>query len=222
MVEIAHGTKKGYGQHRRAGTPPCQPCKDARAAYQKDLRERTQRGEHRPSRAKARKAAERVAKQEAAVVIDEKNWNPPAHATPEGVPPFPDWLQARGREFWVEVNEGYELNFVQRTALTNLCRLLDTEERLSAALAAKTTLWFELGETADDLADGIPVVVNGMLAERRQVHAAIRQAMNSLGLLGEVGAKAEEDPTERMMREFQEQRRAAAKAKEAHDAESNS
>lgn len=34
----ACGTYTGYQRHWRAGEPPCQPCRDARAAWQRDHR----------------------------------------------------------------------------------------------------------------------------------------------------------------------------------------
>jgi len=41
MTGIRYGTNTGYQQHMLAKTPPCQPCKDAHTAYQRDYRQRT-------------------------------------------------------------------------------------------------------------------------------------------------------------------------------------
>lgn len=39
---IRHGTNAGYQQHRRRSIPPCEPCREARNAY--DTRRRRERG----------------------------------------------------------------------------------------------------------------------------------------------------------------------------------
>lgn len=39
------GTFPGYQQHRRTGTPKCQPCKDANAAYSRDYEARLKTGQ---------------------------------------------------------------------------------------------------------------------------------------------------------------------------------
>lgn len=38
---IRHGTYAGYQQHNRLSIPPCDDCRDALAAYQRDYRSRT-------------------------------------------------------------------------------------------------------------------------------------------------------------------------------------
>ena len=35
-----HGTYAGWSRHNQVGTRPCRPCLDAKAAYQKEYRER--------------------------------------------------------------------------------------------------------------------------------------------------------------------------------------
>jgi hypothetical protein len=39
------GTYPGYQQHARTGTPKCQPCKDANAAYSRDYAARVKTGQ---------------------------------------------------------------------------------------------------------------------------------------------------------------------------------
>lgn len=35
-----HGTPAGHSAHVRAGSPPCEPCRDARSAYVREFRAR--------------------------------------------------------------------------------------------------------------------------------------------------------------------------------------
>ena len=107
---------------------------------------------------------------------------PPIAENPQG-PPAPDWLKARGRELWESVTSQYELSPAALVLLGEACRTTDRLERMAAALSSRSTLWFELGdvELPDDA--GVPIVVNGMIGEARQLQTALRQTLNQLGLV---------------------------------------
>ncbi|WP_293817666.1 hypothetical protein [uncultured Corynebacterium sp.] len=86
---------------------------------------------------------------------------------------------------WDEISEAYTLDPVGRAILAEACRLKDRLERFSAALAAESTLWFELGEP-EELRDGtqqMQVVINSMVAEARQTQAALAIALGKIGVL---------------------------------------
>lgn len=112
----------------------------------------------------------------------------PAKATaerkvPAGVPTPPDWLRARGLELWIEVNQAHKLNASALALLGEACRTTDRLERLAAALASRSTLWFELGDVDQATELGIPIVVNGMINEGRQLQATLRQTLSTLGVI---------------------------------------
>lgn len=109
----------------------------------------------------------------------------PAKATaerkvPAGVPTPPDWLRARGLELWIEVNQAHKLNASALTLLGEACRTADRLERLAAALASRSTLWFELGDIDQATELGVPIIVNGMIGEARQLQTTLRQTLTTL------------------------------------------
>ena len=112
----------------------------------------------------------------------------PAKATaerkvPEGVPTPPDWLRSRGLELWIEITKDHALNASALTLLGEACRTADRLERLAAALASRTTMWFELGDIDQATELGVPIVVNGMISEARQLQTTLRQTLNTLGVI---------------------------------------
>lgn len=108
---------------------------------------------------------------------------PPVEAT-EDVPPPPDWLKAKGKALWASVVDRYVLTDAALAMLTEACRTIDRLERFSAALASQSTFWFEVKDI--DMADenGVPVVVNGMIGEARQLQTVLRQTLTALGVVG--------------------------------------
>jgi hypothetical protein len=54
---IEHGTARGYTQHRRAGTEPCQACRYAKAEYQRELGDRAREAKAERERAEAEAVA---------------------------------------------------------------------------------------------------------------------------------------------------------------------
>lgn len=112
----------------------------------------------------------------------------PAKATaerkvPAGVPTPPDWLRSRGLELWIEVTQEHKLNASALTLLGEACRTADRLERLAAALASRTTMWFELGDVDQATELGVPIIVNGMIGEARQLQTALRQTLTTLKVI---------------------------------------
>lgn len=169
---IEHGTRKGYQQHLRAGHEPCPDCKRATAEYERERRAAAKK--KRGKTGKARKKAEREAVEQATEKVLQNQ-------TP--INTVPNFLSQRGRDLWEDVTSRYDLSPANLAILGDACRLVDKAERLSAATSNKQTLWFELGDLPDNLDDGIPIVINGILAEHRQTVAAFRQALQAIGVV---------------------------------------
>lgn len=102
---------------------------------------------------------------------------------PEGVPTPPDWLKARGLELWIEVTQAHSLNASALVLLGEACRTADRLERMAAALSSRTTMWFEIGDIDQATELGVPVIVNGMIGEARQLQTSLRQTLTTLGVL---------------------------------------
>lgn len=205
------GTQTGYSNHANRGEEPCQPCKKAHAAYMRQYKRRnkTKLGQQKTQRKKknqedkerAEKAAAEAAEKERAErerVAEERRLprsqekNLPSRPVldvihlieePEQGPPPPDWLKAKGKHLWESVTSQYELTPAALVLLGEACRTADRLERMAAALSSRSTLWFELGdvELPDD--EGIPIVVNGMIGEARQLQTALRQTLGQLGVV---------------------------------------
>lgn len=197
------GTYAGYKAHQRRGEIPCDDC---RAANSEQTRQR-RAGEKvtKSPAAKPRRLAtpiecsiERMSepkmesKTEIKAVKPSKPAKPGAKPqVPEGIPTPPDWLKASGLELWIEVNQERKLNPAARVLLTEACRTVDRLERLSAALSSRSTLWFELGDIDQATELGIPIVVNGMIGEARQLQSALRQTLNALKVVEVTAAEKE-------------------------------
>ena len=102
---------------------------------------------------------------------------------PDGVPTPPDWLKARGLELWIEVTQAHDLNASALVLLGEACRTADRLERMAAALSSRTTMWFEIGDIDQATELGVPVIVNGMIGEARQLQTSLRQTLTTLGVL---------------------------------------
>jgi len=138
----------------------------------------------------------------------------PAKATaerkvPEGVPTPPDWLKARGLELWIEVTQAHKLNASALTLLGEACRTADRLERLAAALSSRSTMWFELGDIDQATELGVPIVVNGMIGEARQLQTTLRQTLTTLGVVNvDAAEKSAKSPLDQLA-ERRKQRLAA-------------
>lgn len=191
------GTTAGYQAHRRRGERACKACLDAHSTANR-ARSNGQKAVLSPP-AKARKKHVPV---ERHLEGAESGTNDPrpvelppepapaksAKATatpqvPEGVPTPPDWLKARGLELWIEVTQAHSLNASALVLLGEACRTADRLERMAAALSSRTTMWFEIGDIDQATELGVPVIVNGMIGEARQLQTSLRQTLNTLGVL---------------------------------------
>lgn len=185
------GTNAGYAAHRRRGEQACQKCKNARAAY---ARKNYAEGPVRPKRkAKAAPAALAVVEAPAPAPVPE---TPPMaaprpatpavepNAEPGDVPEAPDWLKAKGRALWEDVTRAYDLTPAALVLLGEACRTTDRLERMAAALSSRSTLWFEVGDIDQADEAGVPIVVNGMIGEARQLQNQLRQTLGQLGVVG--------------------------------------
>lgn len=166
------GSMAGYQQHVRHGETPCEPCREAMRDYQRRYRA----GEI-PSR-KWSRSRRRAAELELGELIVEATEKPA-----DDLGADPAFLKARGRQLWDEVTGEFDLNASSLTVLAECCRMADRAERMAAALASKKTMWFEVDNIEEADEAGVPVVVNGMIGEARQLTTAIRQGLNSIGVL---------------------------------------
>lgn len=213
------GTYAGYRAHQRRGERPCDPC---RLANNERSRQRNAGEPITPSpAAKPRRRNVPIEHELETGTNDprpvELPPEPPAEAAkatatpqvPEGVPTPPDWLKARGLELWVEVTQAHTLNASALTLLGEACRTADRLERLAAALSSRSTLWFELGDLDQATELGVPIVVNGMIGEARQLQTTLRQTLTTLGVVSvDAAEKVSKSPLDQLA-ERRKQRLAA-------------
>ena len=172
------GTLSGPAAHRRNGERTCEKCLIAGREYQRARRAKIKRGEptHDETKAEKREKAE-VAGDAVLSVVSPT----PADRTTPG---YPNFLKAAGRKLWDEVTAEYDLSPASLAVLTSACRMTDQLERFTAALSSRSVLWFELGDLDEaDVEKSVPVVVNGMIGEGRQLANAIRTALSQIGVL---------------------------------------
>lgn len=217
------GTYAGYRAHQRRGERPCDPC---RLANNERSRQRNAGEPITPSPpAKPRRRHvpieheletgtndPRPVELPPEPVKDTKPAPAKASATPQvpdGVPTPPDWLKARGLELWVEVTQAHKLNAPALTLLGEACRTADRLERLAAALSSRSILWFELGDLDQATELGVPIVVNGMIGEARQLQTTLRQTLTTLGVVSvDAAEKVAKSPLDQLA-ERRKQRLAA-------------
>lgn len=194
------GTDAGYQAHWRRGEEPCDACRNARNTAK---RVRLRGGSVTSGPSKPRRPGSIAGTDQDRRRKPEKKWThetaptapekPPAKPeVPEGVPEPPYWLKEKGLELWIAVTQENELNLAGLTLLGEACRTVDRLERMSAALASKTTLWYELGDVDQATELGLPIVVNGLISESRQLQTTLRQTLNNLGVVNVNKAKAKE------------------------------
>lgn len=196
------GTYAGYRAHLRRGERPCEDCRNANRVRTRQRNNGEPITKSPP--AKPRKRHVPVDHELMGGTNDPKPVElppepepepepakaprKPAKATaerkvPEGVPTPPDWLKAKGLELWVEVTKAHTLNASALALLGEACRTADRLERLAAALASGSTMWFELGDIDQATELGVPIVVNGMIGEARQLQTTLRQTLTTLGVV---------------------------------------
>lgn len=224
------GTSAGYQAHRRRGEKACEACITGHT----DANRRRASGEKVETKpTAARKRHVPIEQQGAEPIVNtpsvpKPSANPfnaatatpaptppprakatPTPQVPEGVPAPPDWLKARGLELWIEVNQAHTLNASALILLGEACRTADRLERLAAALSSRSTMWFELGDLDQATELGIPIVVNGMIGEARQLQTSLRQTLTTLGVVNvDAANKVAKSPLDQLA-EKRQQRLAA-------------
>lgn len=169
------GTRAGYSAHGRRGERACSACMEANRARTAKRRSAASGGASSPAVSQGSGGGAPVG-----VAAAERR----PESSPAAVP-APAWLKERGRALWDQVTADYTLTPAALVLLGEACRTADRLERLAAALASGKTLWFELGDAAEGAEElGVPIVVNGMIGEARQLQGALRQTLSSLGVVG--------------------------------------
>ena len=217
------GRPSGAAVHRRHGEEPCEPCTEAYRAYQRARRAKERAGE----RTGAETKAERRDREEAlgAAVVAGTNRGKAsvtsaADLPDDGRPGYPNFLQAAGRKLWDDVTAEYVLSPASLAVLTSACRMTDQLERFTAALSSRSTFWFEVDGLDDvDPEKGIPVVVNGMIGEGRQLANAIRTSLNQIGVLKTNTGKAKGGALDELKRRREARANQAANLSTAAGAE---
>lgn len=117
----------------------------------------------------------------------------------------PRGLEARGLEFWDAVTSEHRLDSSGYVLLGEICRTVDTIERLSAALRSNSQEWLRLSDEVEDIAEDavrVQIVVNPILGEVRAQRLALRQLLSHLKLgTTEVGT-GEPSALEKLMASF--------------------
>ena len=168
------GTRAGYAAHGRRGERACSSCMEANRARTAKRRSAASGGASSPAVSQGSGGGAPVG----VAAAERRPESSPAVAAPAG-------LKERGRALWDQVTADYTLTPAALVLLGEACRTADRLERLAAALASGKTLWFELGDAADGAEElGVPIVVNGMIGEARQLQGALRQTLSSLGVVG--------------------------------------
>ena len=187
------GTPAGYQAHRRRGERACDDCRHAHSVANNSRKRGEPITPSPPAKPRRRHVPiehelEHGTNDPRPVELPPAPADKPAKASatprvPDGVPTPPDWLKARGLELWVEVTQAHKLNTSALTLLGEACRTADRLERLAAALASRSTMWFELGDVDQATELGVPIVVNGMIGEARQLQTTLRQTLTTLGVV---------------------------------------
>lgn len=171
------GTYAGYKAHYRRGETPCGPCKSAKRGY---VQTKDRPVEPDPTVAKPREKPVNV------VDVTPPDPTGDRDAT-GGVLAAPRFLRERGRALWDEVTSQFVLSAGARVSLAEACRIADRLERMSGMLSSRSTLWIELSEDDQDQAtrlaqEGVPLVVNNIIGEARQLANQFQSIMRQLGL----------------------------------------
>ena len=125
------------------------------------------------------------------------------------------YLRDSGKKLWLDIKSAYELDPVGDIILMEACRMKDRLDRLAGALSSSSNLWFELGDPIET-ADGevqIQVVVNNMIAEARQLQAAMTINLGKIGVLKPAKAISESSSVMDQLQAKRAARREAAKKK---------
>lgn len=203
------GTVSGYRQHQRHGEESCEKCRHAAAEYMKARRA------GQPTKPVTTKKRGRPKKDnnESTTPKPEKKGAP--RRKREYDPLQDGYLRDSGKKLWREIKSAYELDPVGDILLMEACRMKDRLDRLAGALSSSSSLWFELGDPIET-ADGevqIQVVVNNMIAEARQLQAAMAINLGKIGVLKPAKAISESSSIMDQLQAKRAARREAAKKK---------
>lgn len=171
------GTPAGYKAHQRRGESPCSRCKAARRSYDQHKDRPPE-----PDTTVAKPTDKPVH------IIDATPPDPDGDRDATGgVRAAPRFLKERGRALWDDVTGQYVLSPGARVSLAEACRIADRLERFTAMLSSRSTMWLELSEDDQDrtatLAEqGVPLVVNNVIGEARQLANQFQSIMRQLGL----------------------------------------
>lgn len=205
------GTVSGYRQHQRHGEESCEKCRHAAAEYMKARRAGL------PTKPVTTKKRGRPKKDnnESTTPKPEKKATPHRKSKREYDPLQDGYLRDSGKKLWCEIKSAYELDPVGDILLMEACRMKDRLDRLAGALSSSSSLWFELGDPIET-ADGevqIQVVVNNMIAEARQLQAAMAINLGKIGVLKPAKAISESSSVMDQLQAKRAARREAAKKK---------
>ena len=197
------GTGRGYTAHRTRGEYACADCRAAHSERTKAY----QQG-RKPPRDRKPAVSQEKAVDTAVIQADPAPQPAPApdpqpepapkpkpkaatgyKGVPDDCPPPPNFLKKAGLSFWIEVTQGENYSPGSLVLIGEACRSVDRLERISAALASRNTFWFEVGDIEKATDAGVPIVVNGMIGEARQLQNSIRQTLNAVQLLGRAKEK---------------------------------
>lgn len=203
------GTVSGYRQHQRHGEESCEKCRHAAAEYMKARRA------GQPTKPVTTKKRGRPKKDnnESTTPKPEKKGAP--HRKREYDPLQDGYLRDSGKKLWRDIKSAYELDPVGDILLMEACRMKDRLDRLAGALSSSSSLWFELGDPIET-ADGevqIQVVVNNMIAEARQLQAAMAINLGKIGVLKPAKSISESSSIMDQLQAKRAARREAAKKK---------
>ena len=205
------GTVSGYRQHQRHGEESCEKCRHAAAEYMKARRA------GQPTKPVTTKTRGRPKTEgdSSTTPKPEKKIAPHRKSKREYDPLQDGYLRDSGKKLWRELTRAYELDPVGDILLMEACRMKDRLDRLAGALSSSSSLWFELGDPIET-ADGevqIQVVVNNMIAEARQLQAAMAINLGKIGVLKPAKAISESSSVMDQLQAKRAARREAAKKK---------
>lgn len=177
------GSPAGYQAHRRRGERSCAACREAH----NDRSRKYKRGERvvSPPAAAPKTAQTSDVAELAPAAAEGKGVAATGYSgMPVECPTPPNFLKKNGLKFWKEVTAGQNFSPASLVLIGEAARSIDRLERISAALSNRNTFWFEIGDIEKATDAGVPIVVNSMIGEARQLQTTIRQTMNALDLLG--------------------------------------
>lgn len=172
------GTYAGYKAHYRRGETPCGSCKAAKRGY---VQNKDRPVEPDPT-------ADVAKRQKPINVVDVTPEDPTGDRDATGgVLAAPRFLRERGRSLWDSITSEYVLSPGARVSLAEACRIADRLERMAGMLSSRSTLWVELSDEDQDRAvnlaeQGVPLVVNNVIGEARQLANQFQTIMRQLGL----------------------------------------